>query len=199
MQEGQSLRGQSIHHFQHCSHIADSIGASAVPPCRIIDHRRDVVGDHESGKPNLLQRLHHIERIDVPLVDEAFVEAGHRALDVAKVDVDDAAAAAKVADGVNYIVMAVHFGPAAHTEIETVIRAVKTVDRALKPFEIAENSGNAAERFNWGVIRVESKGDAGTLPRPAGAAPGSTRSSPTSRRLRTHARALIRPGHAPSN
>ena len=131
-------------------------------PCRVVDHRRHVVGDHEAGEADLVQRPHHRERVDVALVYEALVEARHLALHVAEVDVDDPVPAAEVAHRVQHAART-HLRPAAHAEVQAVIGAVERVDGALEAIEVAEDARHAAERRHRRVVRVERQGDAGLL------------------------------------
>ena len=68
-----------------------------------------------------------------------------------------------MAHGLDYIVVPVHLRPAAHAEIKAVVGAVKAVDRAFEPFEVAEDARHAAQRLHRRVVRVKRQRYAGLL------------------------------------
>ena len=131
-------------------------------PGGVVHHARHVVGDQEAAEADLVQRPHHGEGVDVALVDKALVEAGHLALHVAEVDVDDAPAGAEVTHRVQHS-RRPHLRPAAHAEVEAVTRAVEGVDGALEAGEVAKDARHAAERRNRRVIGMQRQGDARLL------------------------------------
>ena len=70
-------------------HKAHAMGASPVPPRRVIDDVGHVIGDHKAVETDCLERLYYLEGIDLAAVDEGLVEVLDRSDDVAEVDVDD--------------------------------------------------------------------------------------------------------------
>src|SRR6266851_4409228 len=117
---------------------------------------RNVVVDEEAGEAHSPQSPHHLDRVDVAFANEAFLELRHRAFDVPKMDVEDLSARAEELDRLDDAFT--HLRPAAHAEVEAVVRAWRHLDDASpKPFEAPEQTGDAAKRFNRRIIRVKGQ------------------------------------------
>src|SRR5207253_11499681 len=69
--------------------VAVGKGSAAVAPGGVLKRLRHVVVDEEAVEANVVVDLHGFEHVDVASVDELLAEAGHCAVDVAEVDVQD--------------------------------------------------------------------------------------------------------------
>ncbi len=106
-------------------------------PIRVVNHMRNVIVNQKSGESNALERSHRLDRVNVAFSDEAFLEFGHRPLNVPKMNVEDLSTRTEVLDRLDDAFA--HLGPAAHAEIETVIWARGDFqDSPSKTFEVAE-------------------------------------------------------------
>src|SRR5262245_3679203 len=114
-----------MRHIDQRADIADGIGPPAMTPGGILHHLWHMVADDKPSKAGRFQRSHGAQRIHLALVDKTFVETIGAALYIAEVDIDDLAPFAKELDGLEHILLAAHFGPAAHAEIEPMHGAVK--------------------------------------------------------------------------
>src|ERR1700687_2607304 len=96
---------------------------------------RHVVVDEEAVEADLLERLDRLYGINVAVSPEHLGEVLDAADDVAQVDVEEPAATAEVADGVEDAFAAAHLGPAAVAEVEAVHRGVELFLDAPKVLE----------------------------------------------------------------
>src|SRR5690348_9064310 len=91
-----ALAAEPVDRRKEALQVAGLVGAPAVTPIGVVDHVRHVVVDHESVETDPFEGQHHLDRIKVPLAEEALLELRDRPLHVAEVDVEDLAALAEV-------------------------------------------------------------------------------------------------------
>src|SRR5690349_6639301 len=103
-----------------------------------------VIVDQETGEADLFERPHRFNRVDVPFANEALLELGHRAFDVAEVNVEDLAPRAEEFDRLDHTLA--HLRPTAHAKVQSVVIAWRNVqDPVTKALEAAKQPRYPAE------------------------------------------------------
>src|SRR5215470_4354281 len=96
---------------------------------------------------NLFINPHRSNHVHVPVVRKSFLEAEEPTFDVAEVNIEDLAPAAKVANDVVNIFAGVleHFGHSSLTKVQSMVLARNDFDEAFKTVNAAEHPVDATK------------------------------------------------------